>query len=91
MKHLTLVTLAPLVLAVSAPTQERTGQRAENLTAVDASNFAAWREHILPRQEELRWESLPWLTSYTEGLQQAAAQSKPLLLWTMNGHPLGCT
>ena len=55
------------------------------------ANFAAWRDRIKPRKVELRWEELDWLTSYHEGLHQAAAEKKPLILWVMNGHPFGCT
>ena len=56
----------------------------------DAS-FATWRDQILATESELLWEKLPWLTTYHEGLEKAAAKGKPLLLWVMNGHPLGCT
>ncbi len=53
--------------------------------------FAAWRDHISPTAAELRWTQIPWLTTFRDGLAQADSQDKPLLLWVMNGHPLGCT
>ena len=56
-----------------------------------AGTLAAWRDHILPTREELRWETLPWKQSFGEGLRAASEQAKPLLLYVMNGHPLGCT
>jgi hypothetical protein len=31
------------------------------------------------------------LTSLWEARQKAAAAGKPILLWEMDGHPLGCT
>ena len=55
------------------------------------TNFAKWRDRIKAKESELRWQDLPWLTSFHEGLHQAAAKDKPLVLWVMNGHPLGCT
>lgn len=55
------------------------------------ANFAAWREHIRPRPAELAWQSVPWLPTFEEGILAADARAKPLLLWVMNGHPLGCT
>ncbi len=58
---------------------------------IDDAAFAAWREHIVPRPAELRWESIPWRTTFAEGLTAASAQRRPLLFWGMNGHPLGCT
>ena len=59
--------------------------------SLTAENYVVWREHILPAAEELAWEEIPWLTTFKDGILAAAAADKPLLLWTMNGHPLGCT
>ena len=56
-----------------------------------ADNFAAWRDHISPTAAELRWTQILWLTTFGDGIAQADSQDKPLLLWVMNGHPLGCT
>jgi hypothetical protein len=58
---------------------------------LDAGNFAAWRAHIAPGGDELAYASLDWLPTFGEGLAAAAAAHKPLLVWGMNGHPLGCT
>ncbi len=52
-------------------------------------NLQAWKRHILP--EAAAWAELPWLPTFHDGLVAAAEAGKPLLLWTMNGHPLGCT
>ena len=54
-------------------------------------NFAAWRDHLRPRPAELAWLRIPWLTTLGDGIVHADAESRPLLLWVMNGHPLGCT
>jgi hypothetical protein len=54
-------------------------------------HFAAWRQHILPSESELRWRKIAWLPTFSDGLVAADAQQMPLLLWVMNGHPLGCT
>jgi len=50
-----------------------------------------WRDYIQPTEQELAWSSIPWRSSFQEGLIEAAAKQKPMLLWAMNGHPLGCT
>jgi hypothetical protein len=63
----------------------------EQKTALTDASFAAWRDRIRVQESELAWQDLPWLTSFHDGLREAAAQHKPLLLWAMNGHPLGCT
>lgn len=50
-----------------------------------------WRNHIVPAGEDLNWQKIPWLTTFADGIKAANDADKPLLLWTMNGHPLGCT
>ncbi len=56
-----------------------------------ADNYEVWRDHIMPETNELAWDQIPWLTTFKDGILAANAADKPLLLWTMNGHPLGCT
>ncbi len=58
---------------------------------LDEENYKSWRDHILPETSELAWEKIPWLTTFKDGIDAASKAGKPLLLWTMNGHPLGCT
>ena len=54
-------------------------------------NYAVWRDHILPDLSEMAWNQIPWLSTFKDGIIAADAAGRPLLLWTMNGHPLGCT
>jgi hypothetical protein len=58
---------------------------------LNEENYTTWRDHILPNPAEMAWEQIPWLTTFKDGIVAADAADKPLLLWTMNGHPLGCT
>jgi hypothetical protein len=58
---------------------------------LNEENYTIWRDHILPNPSEMAWEQIPWLTTFKDGILAADAADKPLLLWTMNGHPLGCT
>ncbi len=81
--------LAGAVLVGTAACQEPQGRLAD-VEPSDAG-LAAWRQHLEPSGRELRWESVPWLPTFGEGLLQADREAKPLLLWVMNGHPLGCT
>lgn len=46
---------------------------------------------IRPKQSEEKWTQIPWRTSLWEARQLAAREGKPILLWEMDGHPLGCT
>jgi hypothetical protein len=56
-----------------------------------AETLPAWREYILPNGDDLAYASIPWHVTFGEGMDAARAEGKPLLMWAMNGHPLGCT
>ena len=53
--------------------------------------YNMWKEFIKPTKEELAWAQIPWRITFYDGLIESDRQQKPLLLWVMNGHPLGCT
>jgi hypothetical protein len=46
---------------------------------------------IAPAKGEQAWLSIPWETDLTAARKKAAAENKPIFLWEMDGHPLGCT
>lgn len=45
---------------------------------------------ILPSQAESAWMEIDWKTDLWEARQEAARTNKPIYLWEMDGHPLGC-
>ena len=51
--------------------------------------FEKLHKELQPPKDEL-WLSIPWKTSLLEARELAAAQKKPILIWSMDGHPLGC-
>ena len=51
----------------------------------------SFEQRIVPSRGEMAWDSIPWLSTYAEGVAAAQEQNRPLLMWAMNGHPLGCT
>ena len=53
--------------------------------------FAKLQALIKPDQGEDQWAQIPWVTDLWQARKLAAAQGKPILLWEMDGHPLGCT
>lgn len=72
--------LAVLLLAAVA--------RAEELNDL---TFDAWVDRIAPSTEELKWREIPWRGVFADAVVEAQEAGKPLLVWAMNGHPLGCT
>jgi len=53
--------------------------------------FEQARSVIRPQKGEDKWEQIAWRTDLWEARKEAAAAGKPILLWEMDGHPLGCT
>ena len=51
--------------------------------------FEKLHKELQPPKEEA-WLSIPWKTNLLEARAAAAEQKKPILLWSMDGHPLGC-
>lgn len=82
-------------LLVSAPSlaQEPEVPTLPTFITSDASaqTVDGWLKHIRPDREDLAFETIPWLTTLADGIRAADKQGKPMLLWIMNGHPLGCT
>lgn len=52
--------------------------------------FESLHSTIKPTAEEQSWNNIPWLASLWEARELAAREGKPILLWEMDGHPLGC-
>jgi hypothetical protein len=59
--------------------------------AFAGNSFRDLHTLIKPKASEDAWARIPWMTSLWEAREKAAAQGKPILLWEMDGHPLGCT
>ena len=57
---------------------------------IDTEAFAKLHALIKPTAAEEKWNQIPWMASLWEARQKAAALGKPILLWEMDGHPLGC-
>ena len=47
-------------------------------------------EEVLPGAEESAWLEIDWKTDLWEAREEAARTGKPIYLWEMDGHPLGC-
>ena len=47
------------------------------------------RRDLVPAGDEL-WETIPWRSDLLAARDEAMRTGRPLFLWAMNGHPLGC-
>jgi hypothetical protein len=59
--------------------------------SIRPAEFKQLHSIIKPKSVEEKWVRIPWRTSLWEAREQAARDGKPILLWEMDGHPLGCT
>ena len=50
-----------------------------------------WLNFIRPSKKELAYEQFGWRNRFWPAVEEARRLGRPILLWTMNGHPLGCT
>src|SRR5262245_60988570 len=56
---------------------------------LNEKTYAALRDYILPKPQELRWQQIPWRATWADALAAAKKENKPIYVWAMNGHPLG--
>ena len=78
--------LLAAVAAVLAMSPNRTAPPA----GLDDATAAAVALTVRPAPGEDVFATIPWQTSVHEARRLAATQGKPILLWEMDGHPLGC-
>ena len=77
-----LATRGSLVLAaaIPLPAQELTPEARDAIC-----------RQVLPSAEEMAWRAIDWHETLGDGLLAGQHAEKPVLLWAMNGHPLGNT
>jgi hypothetical protein len=61
------------------------------VAALRPEEFQALHAEVAPHGQGERWTQIAWQSDLQAARQQAAAERKPLLMWVMDGHPLGCT
>ena len=55
------------------------------------AEFRALHSAVAPRGAGERWAEIPWEPDLVSARRKASRAGKPLVLWIMDGHPLGCT
>lgn len=73
--------LAVCVLGLFAATTVR--------AELDEAEFE--RLHQLLSPTPATWREIPWRTNLLKAQQRAVEENKPIFIWAMDGHPLGCT
>lgn len=82
-----LLSMRIVCIAIIASAALSTATTAEELTE---SKFQKLHAELQPDNSAL-WRTIPWKTSVLNAQQIAADVKKPIFIWAMDGHPLGCT
>jgi hypothetical protein len=90
MRRTKTVGLASLLLAVGATVVSSAwppvgDQVAPRQTKLATETFAQLRQQIRPQPDESRWLEVPWLLDLHEARQKAAAEGKPLFVYSGGG------
>lgn len=54
------------------------------------SRYRQLHAELQPNKDAL-WRSIPWKITMLDAQAAAAKGNKPIFIWAMDGHPLGCT
>lgn len=66
-------------------------QEVTRKTALTEKTYPAILKALQKLPVETHWKDIPWRPSFTEAIEVARREDKPILLWIMNGHPCGMT
>jgi hypothetical protein len=58
---------------------------------LDAAEQKRVKAAVMPTETDEKWLKIDWRANLWDARKEAAEQGKPILLWEMDGHPLGCT
>ncbi len=72
------------------------------LLALFAAVLPGWAEELtyekfeelltqLPPTNDKLWRTIPWRIALLDAQRTAVEEKKPIFIWAMAGHPLGCT
>ena len=64
---------------------------ATSTAEVSEAQFDALFKLCIPAKSASGWLELGWEIDLWKARERAAREGKPIFLWEMDGHPLGCT
>lgn len=82
-----IVTLLPLLAGVDSLAEDVGPVPTPALSAAQAK----LRALVVPNDREASYRAISWRTSVLQGIVEAQRQDQPVMIYLMNGHPLGCT
>jgi hypothetical protein len=82
--------LMPLPLTILILAMVPFVARSDSGPAPRADQFDQLQALIKPHPGEDKWAEIPWTTDLWDARKRANDLGKPILLWEMDGNPLGC-
>ena len=58
---------------------------------ITSENFSEWMAFVQPSEKERSWTNIRWHKELADAAVEARRLQRPILLFTMNGHPCGET
>lgn len=92
-KTIRTIGLGIIAIVLSLPFLACAGKSLSPLAAAPPVNEEALTKllkSIRPQPGEDAFDTIPWEVSLWDARIKAAKEGKPILLWEMDGHPLGC-
>jgi hypothetical protein len=74
--------ISMMLSILATPRQEATVDLARLRQRIDA---------VWPQPDEEKWLQVGWELDLFAARQRSVDENKPIFLWMMNGHPMGCT
>ena len=87
MTRIRCVLLSIFVLSVNAISDAQEDSSSVSLTEEE---FRRLHKMLQPAPNE-PWRSVPWKIALVDAQQRSVEEHKPIFIWAMDGHPLGCT
>lgn len=78
------------LVTVGPAAQQKAVQPQSVAPALHDARFAHLQKLLTPADDVL-WRRIPWRIELLAAQQEAVRVGKPLFVWAMDGHPLGCT
>lgn len=83
--------IACLLIATVAGVSIVSAQNSVHKMELKVANYDQIRKTILINPGAAKWETIPWQPELGPAINEARKQDKPILLWMMNGNPVGMT
>lgn len=74
-----------------APVADKRAAKEKTGDELSPAKFDKLQSLIKPHDPKKSFESVPWMTSLWQARQKAAAEDKPIVLWSGDPLPLGIT